>query len=183
MVKPATKPDLIVVGAIIGAHGVRGDVRVKSFTAVPEDVFSYGPLQDERGETVLEAAAHRPAKAAFVVKPKTPRQREDWDAMKGTRLHVPRDALPATEDDEIYIDELVGLIAFEPDGARLGRVHAVQNFGAGDLLEIATDGGGASVLIPFTEDDVPEIDLAAGALVISSWALWTAADPDAEPTE
>lgn len=164
---------LIVVGALVGAHGVRGDVKVKSFTAAPENAFSYGPLLDGSGEAVLEPRTVRRAKAFFIVTPKSPRTREDWDAMKGTRLHVPFAVLPETEDNEVYVDELVGLNAFAPDGETLGRVKAVQNFGAGDLLEIAPEGSGQSVLIPFTEDDVPEIDIAAGALVITSWDLWT----------
>jgi len=176
VVKP--KPDtgkLIVVGALAGAHGVRGDVRVKSFTAEPEDLFAYGPLLAEDGSRILTPQKVRPAKAHFIVTPEAPKSREDWDALKGTRLYVPFDALPETEDDEVYIDELLGLRALDPEGAMLGKVKAVQNYGAGDLLEIAPEAGGKSVLIPFTEDDVPDIDNDAGELVITSWDLWSEA--------
>lgn len=170
--------DLIVVGALTGAHGVRGDVRVKSFTADPEALFGYGPLLDEAGTVMLEAKSVRPAKDHFIVTPHSPRQREEWDAMKGTRLYVPRSVLPAPEEDEIYVEDLVGLTVVDSDGTPLGKVKAVQNFGAGDLLEIAPAGGGSAVYIPFTEEDVPELDLDAGQVVIASWALWTGGDGD-----
>lgn len=162
----------------MGAHGVRGDVKVKSFTGEPGDVFAYGPLLDEAGAVILEPRAVKPAKAHFIVTPKTPRPKEDWDSLKGTRLHVPFDVLPETDDDEVYVDELLGLSALDPDGAPLGRVKSVQNYGAGDLLEIAPQAGGKSVLIPFTEEDVPEIDIEAGTLTITSWDLWTEAGED-----
>ena len=170
--------DLIVVGALAGAHDVRGDVRVKSFTAEPEALFGFGPLLDEAGKPVLEAKAVRTAKDHFIVTPKAPLQREEWDAMKGTRLHVPRSALPEPDEDEIYVDDLVGLAVVDTDGAPLGKVKAVQNFGAGDLLEIAPAGGGSAVYIPFTEEDVPELDVAAGRVVVASWDLWTGGDEE-----
>ncbi|MEL6567402.1 MAG: ribosome maturation factor RimM [Pseudomonadota bacterium] len=179
MVKqPNTLKDLVVVGALMGAHGVRGDVKVKSFTAEPADVFTYGPLLDEAGAIVLDATNIRPAKAHFIATPKSPRTREDWETLKGTRLHVPLEALPDTDDDEIYVDELLGLSASDSEGAALGKVKAVQNYGAGDLLEIAPAGGGASVFIPFTEEDVPDIDLAGRRITITSWALWTETDDE-----
>jgi len=170
--KPSENLELVVVGALVGAHGVRGDVKVRSFTGVPGDVFAYGPLLDESGNTILEAKAVRAAKDHFIATPLQARTREEWMAMKGQRLHVPRDALPDTDGDEVYIDALVGLQALSSGGGRLGRIRSVQNYGAGDLLEISTEGGGNTVLVPFTQDDVPEIDLEAGTLVISSWDLW-----------
>lgn len=160
------------MGAITGAHGVRGDVKVKSFTAEPEDLFRYGPLLGADGSVLLEPVKHRPAKAVFLVTPKTARQKEDWDGLKGTRLHVPRDALPDTEDDEVYVDELIGLAALDEDGTVLGKVKAVQNYGAGDLIEVSPADGGKSVLVPFTETDVPEVDIGEGIMVMSDWALW-----------
>ena len=96
-----SNPDrLIVVGVIKGAHGVRGDVRVKSFTADPDDVFTYGALVDERGKPVLTPVSARPGKDHFIVRPKEQKQKEDWDGLRGTLLHVPRAQLPDTEDDE-----------------------------------------------------------------------------------
>ena len=100
---------LIVVGAIKGAHGVRGEVRVKSFTAVPDDVFGYGPLLDEAGQIVLTPQSARPGKDHFIVRPKEQKQKEAWDALKGMLLHVPRANLPDTSDDEFYIEDLIGL--------------------------------------------------------------------------
>lgn len=172
--------DLIVVGALMGAHGVRGEVKVKSFTEFPEDVFAYGPLLDDKGEVLLDPKSVREARAHFIVAAKAPRSREAWEAMKGTLLHVPRSALPEPEEDELYVEDLVGLAAQDGSGAHLGTVKAVQNYGAGDLLDIAPEGGGKSVLIPFTLEDVPEIDIDAGKLVIATWALWTVSDGDTE---
>lgn len=173
--------DLVVVGAIAGAHGVRGEVRVKSFTADPDDLFAYGPLLDADGAVLIEARSVRPAKAHHVVMPAGPaRQREEWEALKGTRLHVPRAALPPTEADEFYVEDLVGLAALDPGGNLIGRVRAVQDFGAGDLLEIQPEGGGRSVFIPFTQADVPDLDLAAGQLVIADWDTWASEDGAAD---
>lgn len=163
---------LIVVGVLRGAHGVRGDVRVQSFTAEPEDCFAYGPLLDEKGGALLEAVSARPAKDHFIVRPKTLRQKEEWDALKGVKLYVPRDAFEAPEDDEFYIEDLVGLAAVSPEGASVGRVKAVQNYGAGDLLEIAPMAGGKSVFVPFTEAAVPDVDLEAGRIVILEFDAW-----------
>ena len=109
MAKTPTQERLVVVGAIAGAHGVRGDVRVKSFTEEPDALFTYGPLISETGEPLLEALKIRPGKDHFIVTPKRPREKEDWDALKGTRLHVPRSVLPPPEPDEFYVDDLVGL--------------------------------------------------------------------------
>ncbi|MEM7767540.1 MAG: ribosome maturation factor RimM [Pseudomonadota bacterium] len=176
--KPGPREELVVVGALAGAHGVRGDVRVRSFTTAPEDVFAYGPLLDDAGSVLLEAQAVRPAKDHFVVVPAASgRSREDWEALKGTLLHVPRSALPPAEEDEVYIDDLVGLTAQSEAGVPLGTVKAVQNFGAGDLLEIAPSGGGKSVLIPFTEADIPTLNLAAGHLTLATWDIWTSDAP------
>lgn len=164
--------DLVVMAVLLGAHGVRGDCRVKSFAGTPGDAFAYGPLLDETGEALVTPQRFRPAKDHFVVTPKEARQKEDWDGLKGTLLHVPRAALPETEDDEVYIDELVDVAVFDAAGAALGRVKAVHNFGAGDLLEISPTGGGKTVLVPFSEEDVPEIDLNEGRLIVLTFDLW-----------
>ncbi|MEO0983527.1 MAG: ribosome maturation factor RimM [Pseudomonadota bacterium] len=163
---------LVVVGVILGAHGVRGDVRVKSFTEEPEACFAYGALLSAEAAALVEAKSWRPAKDHFIVTPAHPKQKEEWDALKGALLHIPRAALPPTEDDELYVEDLIGLAAVAPDGAGLGTVKAVQDFGAGDLLEIAPAGGGASVLVPFTEAEAPDVDLAAGRIVIADFETW-----------
>ena len=165
-------PDLVTIGVILGAHGVRGDVRVKSFTAEPEAVFEYAPFLSEQGEVLIEPTAVRTGKDHFIVSPKNKRQKEEWDGMKGTKLCVSRDALPDTDDDEFYIEDLVGLDVYAGGEASLGRVKAVLNHGAGDLVEVQVSGRPKSVLIPFTFEDVPTVDLARGRIVIANFDLW-----------
>ncbi len=167
-----SKPDLIVVGALLGAHGVRGDVRVKSFTGEPDALFDYGPFSNEQGEVILDPKSARPAKDHFIVTPLKPLQKEEWDALKGTRLYIPRERLPETDDDDFYIEDLVGLTVQDSTEAVLGRVKAVQNHGAGDLLEIQPKSGGKSVLIPFTLADVPTIDLAQKSITVMDFETW-----------
>ena len=167
-----SKPDLIPVGVIIGAHGVRGDVRVKSFTAQPEDVFAYGPLKDERGKTLIDPLSARPAKDHFVVQPKVTLQKEAWDALRGTKLCVPRDQFPAVEDEEYYVTDLIGLSVMGGGEAVIGTVKDVLNHGAGDLLEIDPNTGTKTVLVPFTMADVPVVDMAAGRIVVATFDVW-----------
>lgn len=168
------KSRLIVVGAIKGAHGVRGDIRVKSFTADPAAVFEYGPLVDEKGHVVFEPVSARAGKDHFIVKPTKILQKEEWDAMKGTLLHVSRDALPEADDDEFYIEDLVGLDVYAGGEGAVGRVRGVQNFGAEDLIEIQMTGHPHTVLVPFTLADVPTIDLAKGRVIIPEIEAWAA---------
>ena len=168
---------LIVVGVIKGAHGVRGEVRVKSFTTDPDAVFTYGPLLDKAGKPVLTPKSARPGKDHFIVRPAEQKQKEDWDALRGTLLHVPRASLPQAEEDEFYIEDLVGLDVYAGGAERAGRVRAVQDFGAGDLLDIDLAGGG-SVMVPFTLADVPVVDLAARRVVVPGLEDWLG---EAEP--
>ena len=170
MSDPSSK--LIVVGALKGAHGVRGEVRVKSFTADPADLFEYGALTDEAGRIVLTPVSARPRHDHFIVKPREQKQKEEWDALKGTLLHVPRAQLPAADADEFYIEDLVGLEVHSVGNVAEGRVKSVQNFGADDLLEIQLITGGASVFVPFTLADVPDIDLNAGRIRIPDLMQW-----------
>ncbi len=167
-----TKPDLIAVAALLGAHGVRGDVRVKSLTDDPATMFHFGPLRSQDGKLVLEPKSYRQAKDHFIVTPKTPLQKEDWDALKGTRLYVERARLPAPDIDEYYVEDLIGLAVLDADSQSIGRVRAVFNHGAGDLLEIQPHGDGPVVLVPFTETDVPQLNLAEGTVTITSFDIW-----------
>ncbi|MEL6861040.1 MAG: ribosome maturation factor RimM [Pseudomonadota bacterium] len=171
------KQNLVVVGAIMGAHGVRGDVRVKSFTAEPEALFDYAPFLLENGELALAPKRARPAKNHFVVTPSDARQKEEWDAMKGTRLYVPREALPAPDEDEYYVDDLVGLDVFAGGEAAIGRVKAVLNHGASDLVEVQLKERGKPVLIPFTLEDVPLVDLERGRIIVANFELWADQTP------
>lgn len=170
-----------MVAVILGAHGVRGDVRVKSFTEFPEDAFAYGVLRDAEGAVLIDPLKARPAKDHFIVAPKTPKQKEDWDALKGTLLHVSRSALPEIEADEVYANDLIGLLVVNVAGEELGRLKAVHNFGAGDLIEVEPANGAKTVFIPFTEEDVPDVDLSAGKIVVTTFDLW--ADETTEPLD
>ncbi|GAB5459270.1 MAG: ribosome maturation factor RimM [Henriciella sp.] len=176
-----SKSDLIVVGVITGAHGVRGDVRVKSFTAEPASLFEYAPFYDQKGDLLITPKSTRPAKNHFVVSPKEFRQKEEWDVLRGTKLYVSREQLPKTEEDEFYIDELIGLTVQTGGDTAVGKVKAVHDHGAGDLLEIAPIEAGKSVLVPFTKEDVPVIDLALGRIVVATYDIWAdEGDPDKE---
>jgi 16S rRNA processing protein RimM len=160
----------VLVGAIAAAHGVRGLVRVKSFTADPKSVASYGELSDARGLRHFRLTLQGQAKDGVIARIDGIDDRDAAEALKGTRLFVDREALPAlAEEDEFYQTDLVGLRVEACDGKTLGRVKAVLNFGAGDLLEI--EGEGVSLMLPFTRQVVPLVDLPGGRLV---------ADPPAE---
>ena len=157
---------LIVVGQIAGAFGVRGEVRVRSFTDDPEAIFDYGPLLDAAGKVVLTPVRHRSLNDLFSVTAQETHQREAWEAMRGTLLHAPRAALPEAEEGEVYVADLIGARVVHVDGRELGVVKTVQNFGAGELLEI-TPPTGASYLLPFTEETFPAIDMEAAVLTAS----------------
>jgi 16S rRNA processing protein RimM len=155
---------LIVVGKLAGAFGVKGEARVLSFTTDPEACFSYGPLLDADGVVVLTPVKARPLNDGFGVTAKEQRQREEWEKLKGTLLHVARDAMPETEDeDEVYVADLIGAEVIHADGRRLGKVKAVHDFGAGDLIDIEPTSG-PSFLLPFTHENFPEVDIAASRL-------------------
>lgn len=157
--------DLICVGAIAGAYGVRGEVRVKSFCAAPEDIEAYSPLTSEDGARRFSLAILRPMKNGFVARIAEVATKEDADALKGTQLFAHRDQLPNLPDDEFYYTDLEGLEVFDTGGASLGRVKSVQNHGASDLLEVHAPGATATVLLPFTKAAVPTVDLSAGRIV------------------
>lgn len=158
-----TDKRLIVVGKLAGAFGVKGEARVLSFTTEPEDCFSYGPLLDADGAVVLTPESARSLNDGFGVTTKERHQREHWEALRGTLLHVARDAMPAIEENEFYVADLIGMDVVHTDGRALGKVKAVQNFGAGELIEIAPPAGQA-FLLPFTQDNFPEIDIAGRRL-------------------
>lgn len=157
--------ELICVGAIAGSFGVQGEVRLKSFTADPEAVADYGPLSTEDGTTRFDVDLTRAIKNGFAARLSGVATKEQADALKGTRLFAPRDVLPSLPDDEFYHADLIGLTVFDTGGTELGRVKAVLNHGAGDILEITVPGTSATVLLPFTLASVPTVDLASGRIV------------------
>ncbi|MCB1338562.1 MAG: ribosome maturation factor RimM [Maritimibacter sp.] len=155
----------VCVGAIAGAFGVQGEVRLKSFTAEPEAIADYAPLTTEDGGRSFSVEISRAVKNGFAARLSGVVTKEDADALRGVRLFAPRDALPSLPDDEFYHADLIGLEVVDTGGRVLGRVSAVHNHGAGDLLEIAGPGLSTPALLPFTKGAVPTVDLTAGRLV------------------
>jgi 16S rRNA processing protein RimM len=156
--------DHVCLGAVTGSYGVRGEVRVKSFCAEPSSIGDYGALVGDDGRT-YDLTVLRPIKGGYAVRLSGVPHKEAADALRGTRLWASRAALPDLPDDEFYHSDLIGLTALDTGGAELGRVHAVHDHGAGDLLELRP-GGGPPVLVPFTRKIVPTVDLALGQVVI-----------------
>ncbi len=156
--------DRVCVGAIAGAFGVRGAVRLKSFCAEPEAIAGYGPLWTEDGARSFTVTLDRPVAGGLAARLSGVETREAADALRGLRLYADRAALPATDEDEYYHADLIGLSVQDTGGAPLGRVAAVLNHGAGDILEIRR-AGAEPLLLPFTRAVVPTVDLAAGRIV------------------
>jgi 16S rRNA processing protein RimM len=159
------QPKRVCVGVVTGAHGVRGAVRVKSFTGQPEAVAAYGPLEDERGERQFDLRIVGSAKGVLIGWLSGVEDRDRAETLRGLRLYLPRAALPPPGDEEYYHADLIGLDAVLVDGVPVGRVRAVHDFGAGDTLEIDRPQG-QPVMVPFTRAVVPVVDLEAGRLVI-----------------
>jgi 16S rRNA processing protein RimM len=157
--------DTVCVGAIAGAFGVKGELRLKSFTATPEDIAAYGPLCSEDGTREFEVTLTGQTSGALTARLTGIATKEQADALRGTRLYVPRDRLPDLPEDEFYHADLIGLCVHDTGGTLLGRVRAVLNHGAADLLEIELPGESRTVLLPFTREAVPTVDLASGRLV------------------
>jgi len=155
---------LILVGRVAGAFGVRGEIRITAYTDDPEALARYRELKRADGSPALTLIGGRAQKGALITRATEVATREDAEALRGLELFVPRSALPPPEEDEYYLADLIGLAAVTPDGAPLGRIKSVQNFGAGDLLEIAPETG-PSWWLPFTRDAVPEVRIADGVVV------------------
>lgn len=162
---------LVLIGRVIGAFGVRGEVRVAAFGDDPMALVRYRTLLRQDGRRALTLSSGRLHKDALVVRAPEVDSKEAADALRGLDLYAPREAFaPPTDEDEFYLADLVGLKVQHVDGTALGEVRAVQNFGAGDLLEIQPPEG-ASFYLPFTRAAVPEVRLSEGLIV---------ADPPAE---
>ena len=172
----------MLLGAITGAQGLKGEVILKVFTEDPEAIAAYGPLQSEDGKVTVEIEALRPVKSGFAARLKGVRDRNAAEALKGTGLYVARDALgKAAEDDEFFHADLIGLAVEQEGKGRVGVVTAVPDFGAGDLLEIALEGRKNTVLLPFTREAVPVVDLEGRrVVVVPPEGLWDEAGPGEE---
>jgi 16S rRNA processing protein RimM len=156
----------ICIARIGAAHGVRGAVKLWTFTEDPFAVKAYGPLLTKDGARSFEVATAREAKGHLVATFKGVANREDAERLNGIELYIAREKLPATDDNEYYHADLIGLAAVTPAGEPLGRVIAIHNFGAGDIIEIAPPHG-ATLLLPFTNAVVPSVDLASGRVTIA----------------
>jgi 16S rRNA processing protein RimM len=158
-------PSQICVARIGAPHGVRGQVRLWTFTEDPLAVKDYGPLTSKDGARQFEVTHIREAKGHLIATLKGVVTREQAELLNGLELYVARERLPATAADEYYHADLIGLAAVNGSGEPLGRIIAVHNFGAGDIIEIAPQHG-TTLLLPFTNAVVPSIDLAAGRVMI-----------------
>lgn len=150
----------VCVGAIVGAHGVRGQVRIKSFTADPADIDAYGPVTSEDGTRRFKLKVTGEAKGLLIARLEGVADRDAAEALRGTKLFVPRDRLPDPEEDEFFYSDLVGLRAETEDGTVLGIVRGVADFGAGEVLDVGP------FMVPFTKADVPVVDIAGGRVVV-----------------
>lgn len=158
-----TATDRICVGAIAGAFGIQGEVRLKSFCSEPADIASYGPLATADGSRLFTLRLTRPVAGGLGARLSGVNTREEAEALRGTELYADRSRLPALPDDEFYHADLIGLDVRDPGGALLGRVRSVLNHGAGDILDVTGPAG--DLLLPFTRAVVPTVDLAAGRIV------------------
>ncbi len=155
----------ICVGAIAGAFGVRGEVRLKSFTSEPSDIAAYGPLWSEDGKRSFTVRLTRPVTGGLGARLAGVETREDAEALKGATLWADRDRLPKLPDDEFYHTDLIGLAVHDAGGVLIGKVRAIYDHGAGDILEIHGPGLKQALLLPFTRAFVPTVDLAAGRII------------------
>lgn len=157
---------LIAVGRVAGAFGVRGEVRITAFTEEPLALARFRELRRQDGSPALTILSAREAKGGIVCRCPGVETKEQADALRGLRLFVPREALPAPDEDEFYLADLIGLAVVTPEGETLGRVKSVQDFGAGDILEITPAEGGPTWYLAFTRETVPQVDIAGGKVVV-----------------
>ncbi|WP_035487230.1 ribosome maturation factor RimM, partial [Geminicoccus roseus] len=156
---------MVCVAAVATAHGVRGHLKLKTFTEEPENAAAYGPVYDQNGKRLFTMVVETVLDNGLIVKAEGITDRNAAERLRGTALYVPRSVLPATGKDEFYHEDLIGLRAEDTSGALLGEVVGVQDFGAGDILEVRA-GDGALLDFPFTRAVVPVVDLAGGRVVI-----------------
>ncbi len=168
----------VLLGRIAGAHGIRGEVLINTYTGVPEDIGGYGPLSDAAGKRSFEIKIVRVTPKGVVALIAGAVDRTAAEALKGVELFVARNRLPAVVEGEFYHADLIGLAAVDPAGETIGEIVAVQNYGAGDLLEIRLAGSAKTELVPFTEAVVPQIDIAEKRAVVVMPAATDAREGD-----
>ena len=150
--------DRVLLGDIGAAHGLKGEVRLRSFTQTPAAIVEYGSLEDETGANTIEIASIRPGPKGLIARIKGVTTREGAEALTGTKLYVPRERLPEAEEGAWYHSDLIGLAAYDAFEIQIGTVVAVHNFGAGDIIEVKLTDHEDTLLLPFTDATVPEID-------------------------
>jgi 16S rRNA processing protein RimM len=165
-VAAATGRNRILLGRIAGAHGIRGEVLIHSFAEPPENIAAYGPLTDAASARTFTIESARATAKGVVARLAGVADRTAAEALKGVDLYVERGRLPPAGEGEYYHADLIGLAVVDPAGQRIGEIVAVQNYGAGDLLEIRLAGARQTELIPFTDAHVPEVDVAAKRVVV-----------------
>ncbi|WP_411891136.1 ribosome maturation factor RimM [Yoonia sp. SDW83-1] len=158
--------DRVIVGAIGGAFGVKGEVRLKSYCADPAAIADYTPLYTEDGRAFAQIVLTGQMKNGFAARLDGVITKEDADALRNVSLYADRAQMPSLPDDEYYYADLIGLTVLDTGGATLGTVKNVMDHGAGDLLEIAVPGQAETVLLPFTQANVPTVDLSAGRIIV-----------------
>jgi 16S rRNA processing protein RimM len=177
------KPHRIFIAEITGAHGIRGDVLIRTYTEIPEAVAAYGPLTDATGQRSFTLRIVRVTSKGVVARVGGIDDRNGAEPLRGTKLYVDRAKFPEAGAAEFYHADLIGLRAVSADGSALGEIVSVQNFGAGDLLELKPIGGSETEFIPFEDRWVPSVDLEAGTLVIDRPAETAGDDDQSEENE
>jgi 16S rRNA processing protein RimM len=160
-------PRDVLLGVIIAAQGLKGGVRVKTFTQTPQKLGAYGPLRDKDGRMFHVASVREAKPNEAVAQFREIADRTAAEALKGVELFVSREQLPQAEADEFYHADLVGLAAEDTEGRAIGTVRAIHNFGAGDVIEIVR-ADGDEVFLPFTREVAQEIDLPGNRIVIAA---------------
>jgi 16S rRNA processing protein RimM len=171
-----TETRRILMGRIVGAHGIRGDVLIDSYASEPQAIAAYGPLQTEDGSRQFKLSVVRLSAKGVIGHIAGIDDRTAAEKLKGLALYVDRGRLPDAGEDEFYRADLVGLTAEDPDGGKIGSIVAVENYGAGDILELRLEGQSKTELIPFSDAFVPVVDIAGGRVVV----ILPQAEPSAE---
>ena len=171
---------LVLVGAVAGARGLKGEVRIKSFTEDPKAIATYGELLSEDGLHRFKIKITGSAKGQLLAQIVNVNDRTAAEGLKGTRFYVPKDILPKAEEGEFYHADLIGLSAVGLDGSELGKIIAVEDYGAGPFIEVEAED---SFLVPFTKEAVPEVLIGEGRVVINPPdGLFEPAEPEEEET-